>query len=120
MNNLNNNTKEDGNTIELYDVLMRKAQQPIQKYNYRTYRILLDGLSEGIYFVKVNGYTQKLIISKNIRAAETAKVIENIQRDINIALMNEILLICNRLKINFSEVIRLAKYIAKVRRLIYY
>ncbi len=53
--------------------------------------------------------SKKLIISKNIRAAETAKIIENIQRDINIALMNEILLICSRLKINFSEVIRLAK-----------
>ncbi len=59
------NTKEDGNTIEVYDVLMRKTQQAIQKSNHRTYRILLDGLSEGIYFVKVNGYTQKLIITEN-------------------------------------------------------
>jgi len=51
----------------------------------------------------------KLIISNLIEEAETAKVIENIQRDINIAIFNEILTICEKLKINFSEVIRLAK-----------
>ena len=56
-----------------------------------------------------NQISKKIIISENIRAAETAKVIENIQRDINIALMNEVLLICTKLKINFNEVIRLAK-----------
>ena len=53
--------------------------------------------------------SKKIIYSKNIKSAETAKVIENIQRDLNIALMNEILLICKRLKINFKEVIRLAE-----------
>ena len=52
-----------------------------------------------------NKLSKKLIISKDIRAAETAKVIENIQRDLNIALMNEILLICKKLKINFNEVL---------------
>ena len=30
--------------------------------------------------------------------AETAKIIENTQRDINIALMNELSFICNLLK----------------------
>ncbi len=56
-----------------------------------------------------NKISKELIVSKDIRAAETAKVIENIQRDLNIALMNEILLVCKKLKINFNEVIRLAK-----------
>ena len=51
---------------------------------------------------------KKLILSKNIRGAEMAKGIENIQRDLNIALFNEILIICNKLKLNFNEVIRLA------------
>jgi len=50
----------------------------------------------------------KLIITKYIKEAETAKVIENTQRDINIAIFNEILLICEKLKISFSEVIKLA------------
>ncbi len=37
-----------------------------------------------------NNISKKLLRSDDIRTAETAKVIENIQRDINIALMNEI------------------------------
>ena len=53
--------------------------------------------------------SKKIIFSRDIRAAETAKAIENIQRDINIALTNEILLICKKLKINFNEVVRLAE-----------
>jgi len=52
--------------------------------------------------------SKKLIFSKNIAESETAKVIENIQRDLNIALFNEILIICDRLNINFNEVIKLA------------
>tara|TARA_B100001142_G_C14345045_1_gene659596 strand:- start:3272 stop:4486 length:1215 start_codon:yes stop_codon:yes gene_type:complete len=52
---------------------------------------------------------KKLIISKFIKEAETAKVIENTQRDINIAIFNEILIICKKLRISFPEVIRLAK-----------
>ncbi len=52
--------------------------------------------------------SKNLIFSKNIKEAETAKGIENIQRDLNIALFNEILIICNKLKLNFNEVVRLA------------
>lgn len=52
---------------------------------------------------------KKIVLSNDIKSAETAKVIENIQRDLNIALMNEFLLICKKLKINFKEVLNLAK-----------
>ena len=52
--------------------------------------------------------SKRLIFSKNIKEAEAAKAIENIQRDLNIALFNEILMICNKLKLNFNEVVRLA------------
>ena len=51
---------------------------------------------------------KKIIFTNKIEEAETAKGIENIQRDLNIALFNEILLICRKLNINFNEVIRLA------------
>ena len=51
---------------------------------------------------------KKLIFSKNIREAETAKVIENIQRDVNIGLINEIYLVCKKLNIDFKNVIKLA------------
>ncbi len=43
-----------------------------------------------------------------IRVAEAAKVIENTQRDVNIALMNEIAIICDRLDVQTSDVIEAA------------
>ncbi len=51
---------------------------------------------------------KKIILSKNIKEAETAKVIENIQRDVNIGLINEIYLVCKKLKLNFNNIINLA------------
>ena len=44
----------------------------------------------------------------SIRVAEAAKVIENTQRDLNIALMNELAIIFNRMGIDTSEVLRAA------------
>ena len=46
--------------------------------------------------------------SANIRTAEAAKIIENTQRDLNIALMNELAMICHRLGLETGEVIRTA------------
>lgn len=46
--------------------------------------------------------------ASSIRVAEAAKVIENTQRDVNIALVNELALIFNRLGINTSEVLEAA------------
>ncbi|MER2520913.1 MAG: nucleotide sugar dehydrogenase [Bdellovibrionales bacterium] len=44
----------------------------------------------------------------SIRVAEAAKVIENTQRDLNVALMNELALICDRLDIRTSDVLAAA------------
>jgi UDP-N-acetyl-D-galactosamine dehydrogenase len=44
----------------------------------------------------------------SIKVAEAAKVIENIQRDVNIALMNELALIFDRLGLRTVEVLRAA------------
>ncbi|WP_373046586.1 nucleotide sugar dehydrogenase [Vulgatibacter sp.] len=41
----------------------------------------------------------------NLKAAEAAKVIENAQRDINIAFMNEVAHICDRLGVRTADVI---------------
>ncbi len=57
----------------------------------------------------------KLIIKANvhktssIRVAEAAKVIENTQRDLNIALINELSIIFNKLEIDSREVLNAAK-----------
>lgn len=46
--------------------------------------------------------------ASSIKVAEAAKVIENTQRDINIALVNELALIFNRLGIDTEEVLKAA------------
>ncbi|GIZ51622.1 Vi polysaccharide biosynthesis UDP-N-acetylglucosamine C-6 dehydrogenase TviB [Noviherbaspirillum aridicola] len=46
--------------------------------------------------------------ASSIRVAEAAKVIENTQRDLNIALMNELALIFNRMGIDTEEVLTAA------------
>jgi UDPglucose 6-dehydrogenase/UDP-N-acetyl-D-galactosamine dehydrogenase len=46
--------------------------------------------------------------AKNIQTAEAAKVIENIQRDLNIALMNELAVIFHRLGIDTRDVLEAA------------
>jgi UDP-N-acetyl-D-galactosamine dehydrogenase len=62
-------------------------------------------LLEGIYSaaVKVN-----LHRASSIKVAEAAKVIENTQRDINIALMNELAIIFNKMGIDTLEVLEAA------------
>ena len=46
--------------------------------------------------------------ASSISVAEAAKVIENTQRDVNIALVNELSIIFDKLKINTSEVLEAA------------
>jgi UDP-N-acetyl-D-glucosamine/UDP-N-acetyl-D-galactosamine dehydrogenase len=46
--------------------------------------------------------------ASSIKVAEAAKIIENTQRDLNIALMNELSIICDRLEINTFEVLEAA------------
>ena len=46
--------------------------------------------------------------ASSIRVAEAAKVIENTQRDLNIALINEIAIILNKLEIDTTEVLEAA------------
>lgn len=47
-------------------------------------------------------------LASSIKVAESAKVIENTQRDINIALINELALIFEKLDINTEEVLKAA------------
>tara|TARA_B100000035_G_scaffold313820_1_gene328426 strand:- start:4323 stop:5522 length:1200 start_codon:yes stop_codon:yes gene_type:complete len=52
--------------------------------------------------------SKEIIFSKKIKEAETAKAIENTQRDLNIALFNEILILSQKMNLDFNEVIKLA------------
>lgn len=49
-----------------------------------------------------------VFVAKNIKTAEAAKVIENTQRDLNIALMNELSMIFHRMGLDTSEVLAAA------------
>jgi UDP-N-acetyl-D-galactosamine dehydrogenase len=60
---------------------------------------------DGLYSAIVEAGTHR---ASSIRVAEAAKVIENTQRDVNIALINELALIFNRLGIDTEEVLNAA------------
>ena len=53
--------------------------------------------------------TGRIFIAKNIKVAEASKVIENSQRDINIAFINEVAKICNKLDISVYDVLDASK-----------
>jgi UDP-N-acetyl-D-galactosamine dehydrogenase len=60
---------------------------------------------DGLYQLIIRAGTFK---AGSIRVAEAAKVIENTQRDVNIALINELAIIFNRLGIDTMEVLESA------------
>ena len=60
---------------------------------------------DGLYAEIITAGTYK---ASSIKVAEAAKVIENTQRDVNIALMNELSLIFNKLGIDTLEVLQAA------------
>ncbi len=63
-------------------------------------------LVDGLYNTIVDAGTYK---AKSIKVAEAAKVIENTQRDINIALINELSIIFNKLDIDTEAVLNAAE-----------
>jgi UDP-N-acetyl-D-galactosamine dehydrogenase len=63
------------------------------------------GFVDDLYNTIILAGTHK---ASSIRVAEAAKVIENTQRDVNIALINELALIFNRLGIDTQEVLEAA------------
>ncbi len=60
---------------------------------------------DDVYNLIIEAGTHK---APNIKIAEAAKVIENTQRDVNIALINELALIFNKLDIDTEDVLKAA------------
>lgn len=61
----------------------------------------------------INDLYSKIIVAgtysaQSIKVAEAAKVFENVQRDVNIALVNEFSILCNALNIKTSDVLAAA------------
>ena len=85
------------------------------KTNYKIDKIvkIVSGSKPSVAKI-INNIYKKIIpagtyVTKNIKIAEAAKVIENTQRDINIAFINELSMILNRLNIDTNEVLEAAK-----------
>ena len=63
--------------------------------------------------LKINQLYKKIIkagthLAPNIKVAEGAKVIENIQRDVNIALINELSILFRKMGIDFKSTLAAA------------
>jgi UDP-N-acetyl-D-glucosamine dehydrogenase len=54
------------------------------------------------------GFVERVVVARGIREAETAKLLENTYRHINIALVNEMARFCHELDIDLWDVISLA------------
>ena len=67
-----------------------------------------DKKSCELIFLLYNKVVNKVIKSSSMLTAETAKLIENSQRDLNVAFVNEIAIICDKLKIKSREALKLA------------
>ena len=60
---------------------------------------------------KVDNLYKKIIeagthLAPSIKVAEASKIIENVQRDVNISLMNELAIIFNKMKIDTADVLK--------------
>ena len=78
-------------------------------HTLKTIRKVISGMDEEtaqeikkVYDIVIEAGTYPV---SNIKTAEAVKVVENSQRDINIAFMNEIAIICDKLKIDTDEVL---------------
>lgn len=78
-----------------------KINKVVSGQNPDVERVLLD-----IYSKLTSG---KIYLAKNIKVAEASKVIENAQRDINIAFINEVTKICSKLGISIYDVLEASK-----------
>jgi UDP-N-acetyl-D-galactosamine dehydrogenase len=69
-----------------------------------------DSVSTSRFLKEIYGsvITAGICEASSIEVAEAAKVIENVQRDINIALMNELSILFHKMKIDTREVLRVA------------
>lgn len=78
--------------------------------NFKTHNTfkLVGGVTEACREVSKTFYEQsivKIFPLSSPRVAEMAKVFENVFRSVNIALVNELTMLCDRMKINVYEVI---------------
>lgn len=65
----------------------------------------MDKETTGLVAALYRKAVPQVFIARDIKTAEAAKVIENIQRDLNIALVNELAIIFEKMGLNITEVL---------------
>ena len=83
-----------------------------KKHNFKNITKVVSGDTTKTLSIVSNIYNEivkaGVFRAKSVKIAEAAKVIENTQRDLNIALMNELSIIFRRMKIDTSSVLEAA------------
>jgi len=83
-----------------------------EKYNLQNVVKVTSGSTQKIAVIVDELYKKIIKVgtykASSIKVAEAAKVIENTQRDVNIALMNELAMMFDKMDINTSEVLNTA------------
>ena len=83
-----------------------------ESYSTRTIPKIIGGYTKDCVEVGVSSYSlaiKKIVPVSSLRVAEMAKLHENIYRLVNIGLVNEMKMICDKMKIDIHEVIKAAK-----------
>jgi UDP-N-acetyl-D-glucosamine dehydrogenase len=82
-----------------------------KSFSYQTTPKVVSGYSDECLKLMQNIYkiiSNKVFSTNTLEEAETSKLLENLYRSINIALVNEMKLICDKLKIDVHKVIETA------------
>lgn len=83
-----------------------------RKFNIRNIAKVVSGYSKNCLSLSSNLYQKifnKVIKSESLEEAEMSKLLENSYRSVNISLVNEIKIICDKIGLNINKVIDLAK-----------
>ena len=81
------------------------------KFNISNTPKLCAGYSKNCEILGKSFYklvTKKVIVASSLKVAEASKMIENVFRSVNIALVNELKMFLDKIKINIHEVLNLA------------
>jgi len=89
-----------------------RSSPGIKEHNLKTIVKVVSGMDKETTNVLAELYSNVadagVFKAMNIKTAETAKLIENIQRDLNIAMVNELSIICRKLDIDTRDVVEAA------------
>ena len=82
-----------------------------KNFSYEKTPKVVSGLTKTCKIFVKNVYSpivRKIIVANKIKDAELSKLLENMYRSVNIGLVNELKIICDKLKIDIFNVIELA------------